>query len=129
MLEVAVAAVLMTALAGLLGEGVVLLNAQRSAAARRQLAQFEVANEMQRASALPWSELTKLASDSVPISDAAKLSLPQARMTTRVAAAAGEADARRITVELRWIGPLSGQPEAPVRLVSWAYKTARRPSP
>ena len=129
MLEVAAATVLMTVLAGMLGEGVVLLQTQRSTAARRQIAQFEVSNEMQRIAALPWSELTIVSSSNAPISDTAKQSLPQARMTTRVETLAGKSDTRRITVELHWIGPLSQQPEAPVRLVSWAYKNARRPAP
>jgi hypothetical protein len=129
MLEVVSATVLMTAMAGLLGEGMVMVQTQRSTIVRRQVAQFEVADEMQRIAALSWNELTIFSGGNAPLSDTAKESLPQARMITRVETLAGEADARRITVELHWMGPLSGQPEAPVRLVSWAYKNGRRPMP
>lgn len=129
LIEAGVAIVLLGVLTMTLSDGLLAVHAIRAQAARRQIARFEAANELQSIVAMRWDDLTALFGGSAKISDAATSALPGARMTIRVVAPAGEADARQIYVELSWLGPQSGQPEAPIRLTAWAYKNARRPSP
>lgn len=129
LLEIAVSAILLSVLAATLGEGLISLDAVHAELNRRQVAQIEAANELQRVAALDWDKLVAMKDGPAQLSTAAKQSLAKAEMTMHIDAPAGEPDARRIRVELHWIGPLSGRPESPIRLSAWVYQKGRKSSP
>ena len=126
LVEVTAASFLMAILAATLIEGLVSVQTQRSELSRRQIARFEAANQLQRIAALRWNQLIAVPNGPVPLSQTARQSLPSAQMTAHITVPPDDPDARRIAVELQWLGPSTGQPEAPIRLTAWAYQKARR---
>lgn len=128
LVEIAAASLLLTVLATLLTQGLLALRAEHGEAHLRQIARYEVANELQRLAALPWNELVTVPSGPSALSAAAKDRLPGARMTIAIETPA-DAEVRRIHVELQWLGPTTGQPEQPIRLTTWVYRQARKESP
>ena len=95
--------------------------AQRQATGRRQVAVQETANLMERLVARPWAELTPEAARSVQLSAEVRQALPGADLAVDVAPAPGDAEAKTITVQLRWKDG-AGQWLPPVRLVALRYR-------
>ena len=95
--------------------------AQRRAADQRQLAIFEVSNVLERITARPWSDLTPQALAAEKPSAAALVGLPEAELKVEATIPAAEANAKRITVSLRW-QDRNNQFLPPVKLTTWRYK-------
>ena len=121
-LEVTVAAVLLGTLMMVCLHLLSAASAQRRALDQRQAAIIELSNEMERLSALPWTELTRLKPADERISPWAQAILPEAKLTVELAAPAGDPAARRITASLRWQDP-NGRFLPPVTLTAWKYKS------
>ena len=100
---------------------------QRRAAEHRQRAILEVANIMERITALPFDLVTAERARRLSISPTAAGTLPGAELSVEVAEEqpAPGRSSKRIAVRLRWRGR-SGEWEAPVRLTTWVER--RRPS-
>jgi len=122
-LEVTVAAVLLGTLMMVCLHLLSAATAQRRALDQRQAAIIELSNEMERLSALPWAELTRLKPADERISPWAQAILPEAKLTVELAAPTNDPDARRITASLRWQDP-NGRFLPPVTLTAWKYKRA-----
>jgi len=100
---------------------------ERRSAERRQRAELEVANLMERITAHPFEEVTSDVARRMTLSTTAGQSLPDSDLAVEVTSSepgAGRA-AKRIGIRLRWKGR-SGEWEAPVRLMSWIER--RRPA-
>jgi hypothetical protein len=126
--ELAMSAVMLSIAMGLTIKVLGYAGQQRRSADQRQRAMLEVANMMERITALPFDELTAERARRVAISPAAAGSLGGAELAVEVTdetPGPGRA-ARRVAVRLRWKGR-SGEWEAPVRLTTWVER--RRPSP
>jgi hypothetical protein len=100
---------------------------ERRAADRRERAVMEVANLMERITAQPLDEVTQEWARRLPLSEAARQSLPGSELAVEIDGSAGlgprPVPAKRIAIRLRWRGS-SGEWDAPVRLTSWIH--ARR---
>jgi hypothetical protein len=95
---------------------------------RRQAATSEAANVMERLSARSWDELADKNLAEFPLSEAARQSVPGARLEIRVVEPAGQEGAKRIGVAVRWPEGES-RPESSVRLTAWRYRAAKEASP
>ncbi len=93
---------------------------QRRAAQQRQAAIREAANVMERLDGLSFDRLTPEGVGRVQLCDEARQALPGAELEIQLSTPAGEPEARRITVLLRW-QDRTGRPLRPVRLVAWRY--------
>jgi Tfp pilus assembly protein PilE len=120
-LEVTVAALLLGTLMMVCLHLLSATSAQRRALDQRQAAIIELSNEMERLTALPWTELTRLKPADERISPWAQAILPEAKLTVELAAPAGDPAARRITASLRWQDH-NGRFLPPVTLTAWKYK-------
>ncbi len=126
--ELAMSAVMLSIAMGLTIKVLGYAGQQRRSADQRQRAMLEVANVMERITALPFDELTTERARRVAISPAAAGSLGGAELAVEVTdetPGPGRA-ARKVAVRLRWKGR-SGESEAPVRLTTWVER--RRSSP
>ncbi len=94
---------------------------ERRAVGRRERAVREAANLLERAAARPWDELTPASLAGLRLSDSTAAALPGAGLEARVATSDDAPARKKITIEVRW-RDRSGRPEAPVRLVTWAYR-------
>jgi Tfp pilus assembly protein PilV len=94
--------------------------AERRALDRRTVAIQEVANQMERVSAIPWNDLDSNAVAKSTLSPSARDSLPGAELALDVDAKSS-ADAKRITIALRW-RTRAGNWDAPVRLSAWQFQ-------
>jgi prepilin-type N-terminal cleavage/methylation domain-containing protein len=101
---------------------------EQRALRRRQAASNEAANVLERLSIRPWNELTDKNLAELPLSAAARQSVPEARLEVRVAEAAGQAGAKRISVLIRW-PDRDGRSEQTVRLRAWRYRAAEEVRP
>lgn len=128
LIEITVASLLATVLATLLAQGLLALHAQRAETERRQIARFEAANELQRIAALDWNKLAPIPTHQAALSETAVQELPSGRLTSQIETPPDDPDARRIHVELQWLGPTTGQPEEPIRLTAWVHQKARTTS-
>lgn len=92
----------------------------RRSADHRQRAILEVANAMERISAMPFDEVTHNRANQLKLSPASASLLPDAELSIAVKEERPGPDrsSKRVTVRLRWRGR-SGEWEAPVRLVTW----------
>ena len=95
-------------------------SAQRRALDQRQAAVIELSNEMERLTALPWAEMTRLKPADERISPWARAILPEAKLKVELATPAGDPAARRITTSLRW-QDRNGEFLSPVTLTAWRY--------
>ena len=101
---------------------------QRRSADQRQRAMLEVANVMERLTALPFDEVTaERARRLVHLAGDGRLAARgRAGRGGQGVAAGPDRSTKRIAVRLRWKGR-SGEWEAPVRLTTWIERG--RPSP
>lgn len=121
LLEVIVAG---TLLATLLAICVQLLSAaadQRHVADQRQCAIEELANLIERITALPWTDLTEATGAEETISPSAESQLPGAELKIEIVPSPEEPDAKRITASLRWQNR-NGQYLAPLTVTTWRYR-------
>ncbi|HEY3395520.1 MAG TPA: type II secretion system protein [Lacipirellulaceae bacterium] len=72
---------------------------------------------------MPWKKLTAGAADEIAIPETMVRHLPGAKLSVSISEETEPVVAKRVTVELRWKGP-RGQPAAPVRLTTWAFRDA-----
>ena len=100
-------------------------SAEQRALRQRQAATNEVANVLERLSIRPWNELTDKALGELPLSAAARQSLPEGRLEVHVVQPAGQAGAKRISVQIHWPGR-DGRPEQTVRLTAWRHVSPGR---
>jgi hypothetical protein len=87
---------------------------------RRQRAVIEVANLMERVTAVPFDQVDPELARGMTLSDAGRRLLPDSDLAVDVQpkAGGGGRPAKRISIKLRWRGR-SGEWAAPVRLTSW----------
>ena len=91
---------------------------ERRAVERRQWAVQEVANLMERVSALPWDQVTPESARALALSEAVRGKLPGPELTIEVDPKDAERGTKRLAIRLRWRNR-SGAWEAPVRLTAW----------
>lgn len=94
---------------------------ERRAGERRERAVAEVANLMERVAARPWEELENSRLASLKLNETTARFLPGPKLEVKVEPLDDAPSRKKITVELRWLDR-TGRPEAPVRLVAWAYR-------
>ncbi len=126
MISTVVLAVILSLTVKVLGQ----VGQQRRAAERRQRAVVEVANAMERITALPFDEVNEAHARELQVSPESAASLPGAELSVNVredSAGTGRSS-RRIAVRLRW-KDTSGGWEAPVRLVTWIERSRGRVQP
>ncbi len=92
---------------------------------RRAIALQVAANLIERASALPFDELSDAKLAELTISPEVGKILPQAKSVFTVSDEPGDLPARRVRLEVYWQGRGSRE-EAPARLTFWAF--APRPA-
>jgi prepilin-type N-terminal cleavage/methylation domain-containing protein len=102
--------------------------AEQRAVGQRQAAMNEAANVLERLSIRPWDELTDKNLSELPLSAAARQSVPEARLEVRVVQPAGQPGVKRISVLVRW-PDRDGRPERTVRLTAWRYRAAQEVRP
>jgi hypothetical protein len=93
----------------------------RRAVERRERAVLEASNLMERIAARPWDELKTEALSLLKLSETASRFLPGSTLELKVEPTEEAPARKKLTVEVRW-RDRSGRPEAPVRLVAWAYR-------
>jgi len=136
LLEALVAGVLLAAMMTICLQLFAAVAAERRAMENRQTAAQDAANLMERLIARPWNELTPSArrgkAEGGRGNSAFRLqpsafglppscrSLPGGSVEIELITAAGQPEAKRITVSVHW-QDRSG-PAAPVRLVAWRYR-------
>ena len=87
---------------------------------RRAIALQEAANLVERASALPFDDLSAAKLAELSLSPEVVAILPQAKSAFSVTDEPGELQARRVRLEIRWLGR-GGREESPVRLTFWTF--------
>jgi hypothetical protein len=95
-------------------------SSEQRALRQRQAAMNEAANVLERISIRPWKELNDKSLGQLPLSAAARQSLPQGRLEIHVAQPADQAGVKRISVILRW-PDRDGRPEQAARLTAWRH--------
>ena len=120
MIELLVAAGLLATLLTVCVQLTGAASAEQRALRQRQAAMNEAANVLERLSIRPWNELTDKSPGELPLSAAARQSIPEGRLEVHVAQPADQAGAKRISVIIRW-PDRNGRPEQTVRLTAWRY--------
>ncbi|HUE73290.1 MAG TPA: type II secretion system protein [Pirellulaceae bacterium] len=87
---------------------------------QRRVALAEVANRLEQASIVPWTELSKERLEPSSLSPAAQAVLPGAKLTATVSDESGELRSRRIRIELSWTNA-AGERLPPVTLACWRF--------
>jgi len=95
--------------------------AQRRSADQRQLALIEVGNVLERLAARPWAELTPKSVANEKPSAWLGNRLRDAELKIEVTTPAGDPDAKRIAVSLRW-QDRNGRYLPPVGIATWRWK-------
>jgi hypothetical protein len=126
LIEMAVTGVLIAAAMAATLQVVGWVALERRAVERRERAVLEASNLMERIAARPWDELSAEALASTRLAGASAAFLPGSTLEIKVAPSEDAPARKRITVEVRWLDR-SGRPEAPVRLVAWAYRRGEAP--
>lgn len=121
LIEMAVTGVLIAAAMAATLQVVGWVALERRGVERRERAVLEASNLMERIAARPWGELSTEALGPIRMAEASAAFLPGSTLEIKVATAEDAPPRKRITVEIRWLDR-SGRPEAPVRLVAWAYR-------
>jgi type II secretory pathway pseudopilin PulG len=128
MIELLVAAGLLATLLTVCVQLSGVASAEQRALRQRQAAMNEAANVLERLSIRPWNALTDKDLGDLPLSAAARQSLPAAKLEVHVAQSAGQSGARRISVHIRW-PDRDGRPEQTVRLTAWRYRAVEEVRP
>jgi prepilin-type N-terminal cleavage/methylation domain-containing protein len=95
--------------------------AERRDSERRQWAIQEVANLMERLTALPWDGVTPGAAGRMPLSEEARGKLPGAELAVDVGKPDPARGEKKVAIRLRW-KKRGGDWDAPVRLTSWVAR-------
>lgn len=98
---------------------------QRRAAERRQFAQLEAGNILERFAARDWERITAEQASQLKLSEEAREVLPDAELDVAVTESQEEMEGRRITVAVQWTDR-TGRETAPVRLTTWVYRAGAR---
>ena len=125
MIELLVAAGLLATLLTVCVQLSGVASAEQRALGQRQAAMNEAANVLERLSIRPWNELTDKDLGELPLSAAARQSVPDGRLEIHVAQPADQPGAKRISVILRW-PDRDGRPEQTARLTAWRCGDAGR---
>ncbi len=120
LVEVFVALAILAALFVLVIQMVSTTARERRANERRAIALEHAANLLERASAIPYEQLSAESLREMAISSDAGQLLPEGDVRWTVDEEGSELPAKRVGVELTWRAP-HGRSDAPVRLVTWAF--------
>jgi Tfp pilus assembly protein PilV len=120
LLEAAIAAGLLAVLMTAWLRVATFVAVERRVAEKRAIALQELAGAIERARALPWSQLTPDELATIHLSPQVEACLPGATLSWTVTPATSGPSARHIRAEIAWQSP-TGAPSAPVRLSYWAY--------
>ena len=120
-LELMAASAVLATLLGVSLHALGALAEQRRAASQREMAVQEVANVLERATALPWSEVTSDRLAAWPLSAEASAMLPAGELQVSVDSAADDPDAKRLVARVQW-SQVSGDDRAGVSLTTWVYR-------
>lgn len=123
--ETLMAVGLAMALAVGIAQLLVIVAQQRRLTRQQEVAAREAGNLMERVAARSWDDTTTAALESTVLSANASDCLPEAELSVEVAEE--EADAKRMTVEIRWQSGSESRAES-ARLVGWKFRT-REESP
>ena len=121
LIEMAVTGVLIAAAMAATLQVVGFVALERRSVERRERAVLEASNLLERVAARPWDELSTEALGSIRMAEASAAFMPGSTLELKVVPHDDAPARKRITVEIRWLDR-SGRPEAPVRLVAWAYR-------
>ncbi len=133
LIELIAAAAMLAVLTFLIAQLLVARHGVDRASRQRELAIGEVANLLERVTALPWEAITQEATSSWQLSgDAhARIREPELSIDIREAVVEGESgpaiDEKRIAVSLSWLRR-DGTRVAPVELIAWVYRPSARGS-
>jgi Tfp pilus assembly protein PilE len=94
---------------------------ERKAVERRERALLEADNILERVMAMPWNDLSTESAKRTTILPATSEFLRSPTLNVNVTAFEDAPVHKKVVVEIRWLDR-SGRPEAPVRLVAWAYR-------
>ena len=119
LVEVTVAAVVMSALVAMLGQAVGWVAMARREADRRQIALLEAANAMERITSHPFDQIDTGDAGQARLSDYARQLLGDDALAVDVQTAEGDPPAKRITVAVAYKESDRGQ--GSIRLTSWVY--------
>lgn len=127
LIELTIASLLLGTAMGLIAPALIWIARERRAADRRQEALQEVQNVLERLTARPWETVTADLAGETQLDERLRDQLPEAKLSVEVAEVPDDAEAKRVSVELRWEnGP--ERAAAPVRLTAWMYRRGR-PAP
>jgi hypothetical protein len=120
LMEVVVACGLAAVLMAVSVQMLTLMATQRRDVERRAIAQQEAANLIERVASIPFEQLTPDSLQSLTIDPEVARLLPAAKASLSLAAEPGPTPAKRVAVEVSWIG-VGKRRELPVRLTSWVF--------
>jgi Tfp pilus assembly protein PilV len=124
LVEVTVAAVVLSALVLMLGQSVGWVATARKDADRRQVALLEAGNVMEQITALPFEEIDNKRGREVRLSDYAHQLLGADALVVEVQAVEGEPKSKRISVGVGYKEPKDRQ--GLIRLTAWVYDRGGR---
>lgn len=120
LVEVFVACTILAALFALVIQMVSTTARERRSTERRAIGLEQAANLLERAHAVPFERLSAETLREFTLPDDAGELLPESEVRWTVADEVSEVPAKRVQVELKWRAT-HGRPDAPVRLVTWAF--------
>jgi Prokaryotic N-terminal methylation motif len=94
---------------------------ERRAVERRERALLEAENLMERIVAAPWQDLSTESVKRFSLSETTAGFLRSPTLDVIVTPFDDAPARKKVVVEIRWLDR-TGRPEAPVRLVAWAYR-------
>ena len=100
---------------------ITLANRQGGVVENQRLACLEAGNIMEQIMCRPWDEVTAEGLSSLPLSEACRAALPEARLHVAIDTDGTDQDARRITVQLDW-AVNSVHRSKSIHLVAWRYR-------
>ena len=112
---------LFSALATLVAQIVAWSAVERRSTQRREIALAEAANAMERLAAGDSQLLKSHPTTEIPLSPTAKEMLPSGKLTSEIQEPKDPLDGKRIVIEVSWLNQ-AGEPEIPVRLVTWVWR-------
>jgi hypothetical protein len=102
------------------------LATERRDVERRAIAQQEAANLVERASAIPFDQITPDRLQLLAIDPEVACLLPDAQTNLTLAEEPGELPAKRVSVEISWLGA-GKRRQLPVRFTTWAFAPRQPP--
>ena len=127
MIEVVAASVILAALMLVTVQMLAVVAGDQRELSRRRIAQEEAVNVLDRLLTLSSDEQIERDAAAARLSADAEAALRNAELRVTISPPAGEPEASRIEVEIRW-RDRRGDLTAPVRLVAWRHRRARAPA-